>query len=86
MSPPLPPPPRVPSPSCPACFESPKERQRVKLLLAGQEQLHPTLFSNILKFEHTQSAGRGEGRGEGGRTQRTTLWMAALLEHAITVA
>lgn len=36
-------------PDCPACFEAPKERQRVKLLLASQEHVHANLFSNMLK-------------------------------------
>lgn len=35
--------------NCPACFESPKERQRVKLLLASQEHIHPNLFSSMLR-------------------------------------
>ena len=30
-------------------FEAPKERQRVKLLLASQEHIHPNLFSNVLR-------------------------------------
>ena len=36
------------SENCPACFEAPKERQRMKQLLASQEILHPRLFSSIL--------------------------------------
>ncbi|ETO36502.1 hypothetical protein RFI_00557 [Reticulomyxa filosa] len=35
--------------NCPACFDSPKERQRCKQILAAQEHLHPTLFPNLLK-------------------------------------
>ncbi len=35
------------SENCPACFEVPKERKRTKNLLAMQEQLFPTVFSNI---------------------------------------
>lgn len=35
--------------NCPACFEAPKERQRVKLLLASQENVHPNLYSNMLQ-------------------------------------
>ena len=35
--------------NCPACFEAPKERARVKLLLASQEHVHPSLFSSLLK-------------------------------------
>jgi len=34
--------------NCPACFEAPKERHRMKQLLAAQEILHPHLFSSIL--------------------------------------
>lgn len=37
------------SENCPACFEGPKERYRVKTLLANQEQLFPGVMSNILK-------------------------------------
>jgi hypothetical protein len=36
-------------PDCPACFEAPKERARVKLLLASQEHVHANLFSNMLQ-------------------------------------
>ena len=32
------------SETCPACFEAPKERYRIKCLLATQEALFPTLF------------------------------------------
>ncbi len=35
--------------NCPACFSAPKERHRVKLMLAQQEHLFPALFSSILK-------------------------------------
>lgn len=31
----------------PACFEAPKERARVKLVLANQEHVHPSLFSSL---------------------------------------
>ncbi|KAF7256889.1 hypothetical protein EG68_05595 [Paragonimus skrjabini miyazakii] len=34
--------------SCPACFEAPKERFRVKRMLAEQELLFPRLFSNLV--------------------------------------
>ena len=34
--------------NCPACFEAPKERQRVKLMLASQEHIHNELFSSML--------------------------------------
>merc|ERR1739845_284080 len=33
--------------NCPACFESPKERQRIKQLLAQQEMLFPRLYWNL---------------------------------------
>jgi tRNA(Ile)-lysidine synthase TilS/MesJ len=33
--------------NCPACFEAPKERHRVKQLLAGQEVLYPRLFPSL---------------------------------------
>ena len=33
--------------NCPACFESPKERARVKKVLSQQESLWPCLYSNI---------------------------------------
>ena len=35
--------------NCPACFQSPKERQRMKVLLSQQENLFPSLFSSLLK-------------------------------------
>eukprot|EP00039_Didymoeca_costata_P005534 m.82303 g.82303 ORF g.82303 m.82303 type:complete len:1086 (+) comp12863_c0_seq3:256-3513(+) len=35
--------------NCPACFEGPKERYRIKTLLAQQEHLMPQLFPNLLK-------------------------------------
>lgn len=39
----------VVSETCPACFEAPKERYRVKCLLATQEALFPALFQSLLK-------------------------------------
>lgn len=33
--------------NCPACFETPKERFRLKQLLAAQELLHPTLYESF---------------------------------------
>ncbi len=36
------------SENCPACFEAPKERQRVKQLLAQQELNFPSLFGSLL--------------------------------------
>eukprot|EP00041_Stephanoeca_diplocostata_P024213 m.607394 g.607394 ORF g.607394 m.607394 type:complete len:1168 (+) comp22477_c0_seq23:225-3728(+) len=35
--------------NCPACFEGPKERYRIKTLLAQQEHQVPTLMSNLLR-------------------------------------
>jgi len=35
--------------NCPACFSVPKERHRVKVLLAQQENLYPNLFSSLQK-------------------------------------
>lgn len=35
--------------NCPACFSAPKERHRVKLMLAQQENLYPSLFQSLLK-------------------------------------
>ena len=35
--------------NCPACFSAPKERLRIKLMLAQQEHLFPRLFSSLLK-------------------------------------
>lgn len=35
--------------NCPACFESPKERYRLKTLLAAQENVVPTLMQNLLR-------------------------------------
>lgn len=35
--------------NCPACFEGPKERYRIKTLLAQQEHLNPVLMSNLLR-------------------------------------
>jgi tRNA(Ile)-lysidine synthase TilS/MesJ len=33
--------------NCPACFEAPKERHRLKQLLAAQENLHKNVFKSI---------------------------------------
>eukprot|EP00472_Partenskyella_glossopodia_P005371 CAMPEP_0197520860 /NCGR_PEP_ID=MMETSP1318-20131121/6192_1 /TAXON_ID=552666 /ORGANISM="Partenskyella glossopodia, Strain RCC365" /LENGTH=156 /DNA_ID=CAMNT_0043072617 /DNA_START=368 /DNA_END=838 /DNA_ORIENTATION=+ len=35
--------------NCPACFEAPKERARVKLMLASQEHVHANVFSCLLR-------------------------------------
>ena len=37
------------SENCPACFEEPKERARVKQLLQQEESMVPGLFSNMRK-------------------------------------
>jgi tRNA 2-thiocytidine biosynthesis protein TtcA len=34
--------------NCPACFSMPMQRYQMKQLLATQEQLHPSLFANLL--------------------------------------
>ena len=33
--------------NCPACFEQPKERERVKKMLSKEESLNPSLFTNL---------------------------------------
>lgn len=33
--------------NCPACFEEPKERARIKALLKAQERLHPDIFHHL---------------------------------------
>jgi len=33
--------------NCPACFEAPKERHRIKQLLASQEILFPRIFPSL---------------------------------------
>jgi tRNA 2-thiocytidine biosynthesis protein TtcA len=35
--------------NCPACFEAPKERARMKKVLASQEQIHPQLYLSLQK-------------------------------------
>ncbi|KAJ1448361.1 pyridoxal phosphate-dependent transferase [Pelagophyceae sp. CCMP2097] len=35
--------------NCPACFEEPKERARVKKLLSREEALYPTIYSSLKK-------------------------------------
>lgn len=35
--------------NCPGCFEQPKERARVKVLLASQEQMFPDLYGRLLR-------------------------------------
>ena len=54
--------------NCPACFEGPKERYRVKTLLASQEHLFPNLHANLLKtmqplLSRTSTSEKGEARG-----------------------
>merc|ERR1719219_3349118 len=38
--------------NCPACFEAPKERHRMKQLLAQQEVLFPKLFKSLRAALH----------------------------------
>eukprot|EP01135_Chromosphaera_perkinsii_P003530 Nk52_evm3s247 gene=Nk52_evmTU3s247 len=38
--------------NCPACFEAPKERHRMKQLLASQEVLFPNLFPSLQRAMH----------------------------------
>jgi tRNA(Ile)-lysidine synthase TilS/MesJ len=54
--------------NCPACFASPKERHRIKLVLSQQEFEHPQLFHSLLKcmkplisINHTERSLRGTG-------------------------
>ena len=35
--------------NCPACFEEPKERARIKKLLSKEEKLCPAMFDNLRK-------------------------------------
>lgn len=41
---------------CPACFEQPKERQRIKLMMAKQEYIHPQVYANMLQSVDTTTA------------------------------
>lgn len=59
------------SDNCPACFESPKERARIKTLLAEQEHETPALFSKLLKamtplLRDSETASNAEPHGEQG--------------------
>ena len=65
--------------NCPACFEGPKERYRIKTLLTQQEHLIPTLLPNLLRamkplmFEDKQDkkfqpGSGGSGGGGGGNS------------------
>jgi tRNA(Ile)-lysidine synthase TilS/MesJ len=47
--------------NCPACFSAPKERHRVKVLLAQQENIFPNLFSSIQKAMKPLMKGVFEG-------------------------
>ena len=47
--------------NCPACFSAPKERHRIKVLLAQQENLFPNLFSSIMKSMKPLMKGVFEG-------------------------
>eukprot|EP01125_Pyxidicula_operculata_P013738 TRINITY_DN4559_c0_g2_i2.p1 TRINITY_DN4559_c0_g2~~TRINITY_DN4559_c0_g2_i2.p1 ORF type:complete len:860 (+),score=152.31 TRINITY_DN4559_c0_g2_i2:1444-4023(+) len=44
--------------NCPACFAEPKERKRIKALLAAQENLFPDLFKKIRAALHPIMHGR----------------------------
>lgn len=46
------------SETCPGCFSEPKERKRLKSLLAGQEILHPDLFKRLTTTIHPLMHGR----------------------------
>ena len=43
--------------NCPVFFQNPKERQRMKVLLAQQENLFPSLFSSLQKAMFTLMKG-----------------------------
>lgn len=50
--------------NCPACFEAPKERHRMKQMLASQEVLHPKLFFSIKEaLRPLMGATRTGGKG-----------------------
>eukprot|EP01126_Amoeba_proteus_P038772 TRINITY_DN4056_c0_g5_i1.p1 TRINITY_DN4056_c0_g5~~TRINITY_DN4056_c0_g5_i1.p1 ORF type:complete len:657 (+),score=132.55 TRINITY_DN4056_c0_g5_i1:1139-3109(+) len=46
------------SENCPACFSEPKERKRIKSLLASQENLFPELFNRLRTAMHPLMHGR----------------------------
>jgi selenocysteine lyase/cysteine desulfurase/tRNA(Ile)-lysidine synthase TilS/MesJ len=50
--------------NCPACFSAPKERHRVKVLLAQQENLFPSLFSSLQKAMVPLMKGAIEGENK----------------------
>jgi tRNA(Ile)-lysidine synthase TilS/MesJ len=60
--------------NCPACFEGPKERYRIKTLLASQEILFPDLFQSLSKAMmpimniRTANSGDGDDDDEGEAT------------------
>ena len=56
--------------SCPACFEEPKERHRVKQLLAAQELLFPQLYGSLLRAMLPLTHGPGEAAAAGRCRQR----------------
>ena len=66
--------------NCPACFSEPKERNRMKQLLAQQEILHPHLFHSLkktikpllgMKIEnHFSKKNQGEFAGEPGKNDK----------------
>lgn len=44
--------------NCPACFSEPKERRRIKILLAAQENMFPDLFKILRATLHPLMHGR----------------------------
>ncbi|XP_065179640.1 uncharacterized protein LOC135810102 [Sycon ciliatum] len=51
--------------NCPACFEAPKERHRVKRLLAEQEAIFPQLYRSLQSALHPLMAKRSCGMESG---------------------
>ena len=57
--------------NCPACFSAPKERHRIKLLLAAQEVEFPNVFPTVLRsikpliaINKTDQGGKGDDEDE----------------------
>nr|XP_039264725.1 uncharacterized protein LOC120340516 [Styela clava] len=53
--------------NCPACFEAPKERHRMKQLLASQEILHPKLFYSLKEALRPLMSKNETGMESGGK-------------------
>lgn len=78
------------SENCPACFEAPTERARVKQLLAAQELLYPHLFQSLARAmrplmaqqreKGVDGAGSTHGAAAGGKGPRTTFSKATAAE------